>query len=65
MGSAAEVIGGCKLKAPQAFGAKGGHSLDVRWTLARSHYASALTQPDDDAGREKRAAGRSRRSVGF
>lgn len=35
--------------------AKGDHSLEVRWNLARYHYASALTQPDDPAGREKRA----------
>ncbi len=36
--------------------AKGDHTLDVRWNLARSHYASALTPPDDAADREKRAA---------
>ncbi len=36
--------------------AKGDHTLDVGWDLAGSHYASALTQPDDPAGREKRAA---------
>ena len=30
--------------------------LRFRWDLACGHYASALTQPDDAAGREKRGA---------
>ncbi len=53
---AAEVIAQSKMEDVQAAYAKGDHSLDVRWNLARSHYASALTQADDPAGREKRAA---------
>lgn len=36
--------------------AKGAHTLCVCWDLAHGHYASALTQPDDATGREKRGA---------
>ncbi|MBM3851583.1 MAG: hypothetical protein FJ399_00345 [Verrucomicrobia bacterium] len=35
---------------------QGDRAIPVRWDLALGHYASALTQPDDSAGREKRAA---------
>lgn len=56
LAEAADVIAGSRMKNLQAFYAKGDNTLDVRWDLARSHYASALTQPDDGAGREKRTA---------
>lgn len=56
LAEAADVIGKNKLEDVQAAYAKGNHSLYVRWDLARGHYASALTQPEDAAGREKRGA---------
>lgn len=53
---AAEVIGRNKMEELQAADAKGDHSLYVRWRVARGLYASAVTQPNDATGREKRGA---------